>query len=57
MAQAVVVIEILVAQRDPIHSLPDQRLHAVFDPLLVAVVPKTARQPLQYLSTPLYLSQ
>jgi hypothetical protein len=38
------VIEILVAQRHPINALADQRLHRVFDPFFLAIVPKTTRQ-------------
>ena len=40
------VIEILVAQRDPTDTLADHRSHRVFDPLLLAIVPKTSGQPL-----------
>jgi len=46
-AQLVVVVEVLVALRHPIHPLPQQRQQGVFYPLRVPPVPEAPREPLQ----------
>ena len=42
VAQLVVVVEVLVAERNGVHALRDQRLQLVHDAVLVAAVAKTA---------------
>ena len=44
VAKPVVIVEILVAQGQAIHPLPNKRLHTVLGSALIAVVGKTPRQ-------------
>ena len=46
MAQLVVVDQVLVAQRDPEHTLPDQARHRVLDQIGVPVIGETAGKAL-----------
>ena len=46
VAQFVVVVEILVAKRDPEHPLPDQRHHLVLDQFRTPHVVKARRKPI-----------
>ena len=49
MAQLVVVVEILIAQRNPQHPLANQRLHPVLDQLLTAAIAKAPREAINQL--------
>ena len=48
VAQLVVVVEILVAKRDPEHPLADQRRHLVLDQLRAPHVVKARRKPIHH---------
>ena len=48
MAQFVVVIEILVAERDPEHPLPDQGRDLVLDPFRTPLVVEARRKPIHH---------
>ena len=39
--QLVVIVEILIAQGQPVHPLADQLLHRVLDPIRVAMIRET----------------
>ena len=47
VAQVIVVVEILVAQRNSEHPLPDQCHHLMLDPLRTPLVVKTPRKPIE----------
>src|SRR6266850_217370 len=51
------IIEILIAERDPTNTLADHGDHRVFDPIRLAIVPKTSGQPLTNPRAPVYLAQ
>ena len=55
--QRVVVVEILIAQRQRVHALRDQRAHIVFHARRVAVVLEAARQAPRQIDTPVHLAQ
>src|SRR3989304_8124959 len=57
LAQAVMVVEIFVPQRNPIDPLTDQGLQTVLGPLRIAVVSKTPGKTLENTQTPLHLAQ
>jgi len=46
VAQLVVVVEILVAQRNPVHPLTDQRRYLMLDQFRTSRVVKTPRKPI-----------
>jgi hypothetical protein len=52
MAQLVMVVEILIAQRDPHHPLANQRFHLVLNQFLTAPVAKAPRKPFDQLERP-----
>ena len=51
------IIEVLIAERDPSNTLADHGDHRVFDPIRLAIVPKTSGQPLTNPRAPVYLWQ
>ena len=51
------VVEILVAQRQRMHALRDQRAHIVFHARRVAVVLEATRQSPGQIDTPVHLAQ
>ena len=57
MAQGVVIIEVFIAQRQPHHTLLDQRLYGVFDLIGVPIIDETAGQPLQDMGALLNFTQ
>jgi hypothetical protein len=46
MAQPLVIVQILVAQRQAKYPLPDQRAHRVLDPIRGALIHNARRQPI-----------
>jgi hypothetical protein len=44
MAQLIVIVQILIAKRDAMNALGDERLDAVFDPILPAAICETGRR-------------
>ena len=48
VAQFVVIVEILIAERDPEHPLADQRHHLMLDQFLTSLVMKACREPLHH---------
>src|SRR6478752_9542179 len=57
MAQFVVVVEILVTQRDPEHPLTDQRRNLVLDQVLAPLVVKARRKPIDQSDRPIRRAQ
>ena len=55
--QPVVVVQILVPQRQPVHPLRHQLLHAVFDPPALAPVCETRRDPARQIQPKVRLPQ
>ena len=55
--QLVVIVEVLVAQRQPVDALAHQLAHAVLAALGVAMIAEARRQPLQQLQPPVDLAQ
>jgi hypothetical protein len=47
VAQLIVVVEVLIAERDPEHSLAHQRHHLVLDQILTPHIVKARRKPLR----------
>ena len=56
-AQFVVVVEVLVAERDPKHPLADQRRDLVLDQVRPPLVVKARRKPLRHSDRPIRRSQ
>jgi hypothetical protein len=52
VTQLVVVVEILVAERDPEHPLADQCRHLVLNPLRAPLVVKARRKPSHQIDRP-----
>jgi hypothetical protein len=48
VSQLVMVVEVLIAQRNPEHPLTDQRRNAMLDQLLTAVVDEAGRKPIDH---------
>jgi hypothetical protein len=57
MAQFVVVVEILVTQRDPEHPLTDERHNLVLDQVLAPLVVKARRKPIDQSDRPIRRAQ
>ena len=51
------IVQILVPQRQPVHPLRHQLLHAVFDPPALAPVRKTRRDPARQIQPKVRLPQ
>ena len=52
MAQVIMVVKILIAQRDPQHPLANQRFHPVLDQFLTTPVAKAPRKATDQLDRP-----
>jgi hypothetical protein len=48
VAQPLVIVQILVAERHAKHPLPEQRAHRMLDRILSAFIDETARQPVDH---------
>ena len=57
MPQRIVIVEILVPERYPIHPLFDERLHRVFDQPRIPVIDETPGQTLQNVGSLFHLAQ
>jgi hypothetical protein len=57
MTQLVVIDQVLVAQRDPEHPLPDQPCHRVLDQFGRAVIAEAAGKPLDQADLPVSRAQ
>ena len=57
MAQLIVVVEILVAERDPEHPLTHQGRHTVLDQLRTPLVVKARRKPIHQINRPIGRAQ
>jgi hypothetical protein len=53
MAQLVMVVQILIAQRNPEHALGNQRLHPMLDQISTAAIGKAARKAIQQADRPI----
>jgi hypothetical protein len=56
-AQLLMIVEILVAQRQPVDALREHLGNPVLDPFRVAPVPEAGGQPVQQADTPAGLAQ
>ena len=57
VAQFVMIVEVLIAERDPEHPLPDQRHHLMFDQVLASHIVKAGRKPIHHPDRPIGRSQ
>jgi hypothetical protein len=57
MPQLVVIVEVLVAKRNPKHPLANQRRHRMFHPILAPVIAKTRREPIHQTDRPVGRAQ
>jgi hypothetical protein len=57
MAQLIVVVEILVAERDPEHPLTHQGRHTVLDQLRTPLIVKARRKPIHQINRPIGRAQ
>src|SRR5215471_17964148 len=57
MAQVVVVVQVLIAKRNPKHPLPNQSHNLVFDQILLSDIVKARREPAHHPNRTIRLAQ